>query len=101
MRDDAQAPADLVVCLPQVLFHDWYDDGGTPEWPNTEEYEWWVSRWPTRPLEPKSSRIYVVSAGRLRGYALYERAEPLPGGGWALIRRGDTAEAITVPESIG
>jgi hypothetical protein len=93
------AAVDLVVCLPVADFHAWYDEGGTPEFPDDFEYYWLVGRAPPSQLVPGQSGLYVVCAGALRGYAPIMRVDHREANRWALVRDGRSAEPVTIDES--
>lgn len=105
MKPQAERPADataldLVVCLPVASFHAWYDEGGTPEFPDDYEYYWLVGRQPPPEVVPGQSRLYIVCAGVLRGYAPIVRIDRHGTKHWALVRDGCSAEAVTIDERI-
>jgi hypothetical protein len=95
-----QTAADLVGCLPVASFHAWYDEGGTPEFPDDYEYYWLVGRRPPPAVVPGLSRLYIVCAGVLRGYAPIVRIDCHDAKRWALVRDGRSAEAVTIDETI-
>lgn len=99
-RPASLEPADLVVCLPVALFHDWYDEGGTPDWADDNEYTWEIGSQPPGSIQTNHSRLSIVCAGVLRGFAPIRRVEQVAGRRWALIRDGRSAEAVTIPEQI-
>jgi hypothetical protein len=93
-------PVDLVACLPVALFHDWWDEGGVPEWPEDLEYHWEVGRRPPTTIETGRSRLYIVCGGLLRGFAPIRRVEQVAERRWSLVRDGLSAEATTIPAPI-
>lgn len=96
----ATAAVDLVVCLPVASFHDWYDEGGTPEFPDDYEYYWLVGRQPPPQVVPGDSRLYVVCAGVLRGHAPIRGVDRYDTKRWAIVRDGRSAEPVTIDETI-
>jgi hypothetical protein len=89
-----------VVCLPVSSFHNWWNEEGTPEFPNEHEYDWVVGRRPPNTIIPHSSRLYIVCGGLLRGFAPILRVDPWDAKHWALVRDGRSAEAVTVDAPI-
>lgn len=87
---------DLVVTVPKHLWAIWLDEGDLPGQPYSGE----VSSFYTAPhpdIQP-GERLYIVSHGRLRGYAPVW-AIGREHGRWAIFRKGG-AVACTIPEPI-
>lgn len=89
---------DVVVTVPSRLWSEWLSEGDCAGESRREDVEYWFNA-PTRPtdLHP-GARVYVVSYGRVRGYAPLHRIDPDPDNprGCLFIRRGG-AVAVTIP----
>lgn len=89
--------SDLVVTVPKYFWREWLAEGDCAGDPPTGE-EWGFYSGPHRPKITKGERLYIVSWGRLRGYAPVTRALRV-NGRWAVCREG-FAVALTVDEPI-
>jgi len=88
--------SDLVVTVPKNLWAHWIAEGDAVGEPYTgEEWAYQVSQRPS--IEP-GERLYIVSWGRLRGYAPVVRVFKTHNG-YAICRRGG-AVAVTIDEGI-
>jgi hypothetical protein len=88
--------SDLVVTVPKNFWKLWVAEGDAADEPYTgEEWAYQVSGRPS--IEP-GERLYVVSWGRLRGYAPVVRVMKTVTG-YGICRRGD-AVAVTIDEPI-
>ena len=97
--------SDLVVTVPKRLWQEWIAEGDLPGEPWSGAYShFWVGSAPDRDrlLGAPDARVYIVSHGRLRGYApLFDvefRCRLAPRRS-CLLRRGD-AVAVTIDEPI-
>lgn len=92
---------DLVVTVPKQIWFDWVAEGdaaGDP--PTGTEWAFWVGR-ARPPIEP-GERLYVVSWGRLRGYAPVTRIGQDPASGrWAICREGRAVDCTLDGVQIG
>lgn len=88
--------ADVCVTVPKDRWTEWLTEGDLPgeAWRGGESF-FYVSHPPR--IAP-GERVYVVSHGRLRGYAPLEQVN-LVEGRWALRRRAG-AVACTIPGQI-
>lgn len=87
--------ADVVMTVPKHLWLDWCDEGdavGTPD----SGTEWGFFCGGGVPSILPGERVYIVSHGRLRGYAPLTRLQRFP---LAFGRRGG-AVAVTIAEPI-
>ena len=89
--------ADLVVTCPKPLWRGWIAEGDAAGDPETGE-EWGFFLGGRRPPIEAGDRLYVVSWGKLRGYAPVTRLAQ-HGRQWVICRQGG-AVAVTVPVSI-
>lgn len=89
--------SDVVVTVPKSVWFDWLDEGDLVGDPETGE-QWGFYVAGAQPLIAKGERVYIVSHGRLRGYAPLTRVAKTQFG-WAFVREGG-AVAITIPEPI-
>jgi len=90
---------DLVVTVPKDLWADWIAEGDpadSAEPPTGIEWGFYVG-W-RQPDMRIGDRLYIVSWGKLRGYAPITRVMETERG-WAIIREGG-AVAVTIPEPI-
>lgn len=92
----------IVVTVPKALWVDWVLEGDAPglEWTGTD-YHFWIAR-RGLPAIRAGERVYIVSHGRLRGYAPLVRLEPqcsIRPDRACLLRRGD-AVACTIDAPI-
>lgn len=80
--------ADLVVTVPKHFWFEWIAEGdaaGDP--PTGTEWAFWLAK--ARPSIEPGERLYVVSWGRLRGYAPVTRIGQDPASlRWAICREG-------------
>lgn len=87
---------DLVVTVPKALWVGWIAEGDAADTPYSgEEWAYQVSG---RPDIQPGERLYVVSWGKLRGYAPVVRVFKTEKG-YAICRRGG-AVAVTIDEPI-
>lgn len=85
--------SDLVVTVPKSLWKDWIVEGdAVGEAPTGTEWAFWLGG--GKPSIEPGERVYVVSHGRLRGYAPLTRVMPTERG-WGLCREGG-AVAVTI-----
>lgn len=84
--------SDVVVTVPKRLWNEWLDEGDLPGDRHDHDYYFFVV--PSTPRIQPGERVYVVSHGRLRGYAPLVRAETHDGRVF-LVRGGDAC-AITI-----
>ncbi len=90
--------ADLVVTVPKWFWPEWLDEGDAAgDRPTGEEWGFFVGRRARPRIEP-GERLYIVSWGRLRGFAPVTRVAQTERG-YAICRRGD-AVACTIDEAI-
>jgi hypothetical protein len=92
---------DLVVTIPRHLWTQWLDEGDLPGEEAQYESHFWIPRQPLPRAEP-GDRVYVVSWGKLRGYAPLVAIEPycqINPNRACLVRHGG-AVACTIPEAI-
>lgn len=92
--------ADVVVTVPKAMWHEWIGEGDLPgDEPQWDSHFWIGGGLPD--IQP-GDRVYVVSHGRVRGYApLFqtERRCRLRPSRACLLRRGE-AVAVTIPEIV-
>lgn len=92
--------SDVVVTVPKGLWKSWIEEGDLPgQAPLYESHFWLGGNLPRIELH---ERVYIVSHGKLRGFAplvsTEKRCRLRPAVG-CLLRRGG-AQAVTIPESI-
>ena len=97
---------DVVVTVPMDRWDEWITEGDLPgdAWSGMESH---FNLAGPRPFVQPGERIYIVSRGKLRGYAPLVRIDQGriwgPGAhdpiGFALVRHGG-AVAVTIPEAI-
>lgn len=89
---------DLVVTVPKRLWLDWIAEGDAAGEPETgTEWGFFLGSWQQPPIR-EGERLYIVSHGRLRGFAPVTRVARIDGR-WAIGRKGG-AVAVTIPEEI-
>lgn len=93
---------DVVVTVPYPLFATWVQEGDAPGTTWSGHYSYFVLYGPQPTLLERGDRVYIVSHGKLRGYApLAFITEHIPEdiphypGAWALVRKGQ-AQAVTI-----
>lgn len=106
--------SDVVVTVPKGLWTIWTHEGdlaypdtslAPAEWEGDAEYGFTFGPGMAIPKIEWGERVYVVSHGRLRGYAPLTKISMAPErfggrpGGFALVRRGEGV-ACTIPEPI-
>lgn len=98
--------SDVVVTVPKPLWFAWIDEGDAADspyarpWDGQARYHFWVAA--VGPSVVPGDRVYVVSHGRLRGYAPLvgiERPCVLNRYRACLLREGGAA-AVTIPDPI-
>ena len=91
--------SDLVVTLPLSFgLYRWIQEGDPAgEESSGEEWGWYVGG--ARPACEAGDRLYVVHAGKLRGFAPVIRVATLRPGSHCIVR-GGYAVAVTIPERI-
>jgi hypothetical protein len=90
--------SDLVVTVPKNVWAYWIKEGdpaGSSE--SGEEWAYWIGG--AKPKIEAGERLYIVSWGKLRGYAPVTRVISKGDHGWGICRRGG-AVACTIPEDI-
>lgn len=85
---------DLVGTCPKGFWQEWIAEGDAAGEPESGEEWGWFTKHSYRRLIRPGERFYVVSHGKLRGYAL---VTGLWGG--AIVRKGG-AVAVTIDQSI-
>lgn len=88
---------DIVVTVPKSLWKEWIEEGDAAGEPPSGE-EWGFRTAGGVPRAHPNDRCYVVSHGRLRGYAPISRIV-LRGNGVVICRKGG-AVAVTLREPI-
>lgn len=89
---------DVCVTVPKNLWSAWIAEGDAAgEAPTGEEWGFWTSGSGVPKIVP-GERVYVVSHGRLRGYAPLIRA--VVRDGRVVLVRGAKAVAVTIPKTI-
>lgn len=87
---------DLVVTVPKSFWELWLEEGDAAGEPSSGEE--WAYQVGGRPSIEPGERLYIVSWGRLRGYAPVVRVMKTPLG-YGICRRGG-AVAVTIKEPI-
>jgi hypothetical protein len=59
---------DIVVTVPKALWQAWLAEGDLPGQPAVHRSHFWIAKAPLPECVP-GDRVYIVSHGRLRGYA--------------------------------
>lgn len=93
--------SDLVVTCPKALWQAWLAEGDLPGEPAKFRSHFWIAHQPLPECVP-GDRVYIVSHGRLRGYAPLVGIEPvckLRPERACLMREGG-AVAVTISEPI-
>lgn len=100
-RREISLAMDVVVTVPKGQWQDWLAEGDLPGDPESDMLShFWVPNIPT--MTEYGARVYVVSHGRLRGYARLDSVESscyLRPDRACLVRRGGAA-AVTIPGPI-
>lgn len=91
---------DVVVTVPRGLWAGWVAEGDLPGQEAEYESHFWAAG--PIPLVEPGDRVYIVSHGRLRGYApltrIEERCELRPS--TRCLLRGGGAVAVTIDEPV-
>lgn len=97
---------DVVVTVPKGQWQDWIEEGDLPGDPVSDmTSHFWLSNLPTglKTYGEDVTRVYVISHGRLRGYAPlagWEQSCSLREDRMCLLRTGFGATALTIPEPV-